>query len=211
MKMIVGLGNPGPKYLMTRHNVGFMVIDALADSWGNSSGFRDEQKALVQKTTFEGEQVLIVKPQTFMNLSGQSVQPLMHFYKIQLDDLLVIHDEVDLPFAQLRFQKKRGHGGQNGVRNIHELLGTNEYGRLKMGVGRPPHPDHSVADWVLSPFGKEEFKTLPDFLGIACEAIEYFIKNGLDKTANKFNSAPKPAETVANAPATKVGGKPAKD
>jgi PTH1 family peptidyl-tRNA hydrolase len=188
MKMIVGLGNPGPKYLMTRHNVGFMVIDALAESWGQSSQFKEEKKALVQKLSFEGESVLIVKPQTFMNLSGQAVQPLMHFYKVALEDLLVMHDEVDLPYGQMRFQKKRGHGGQNGVRNIHELLGSNEYGRLKMGVGRPAHPEHGVADWVLSPFSKEEFKSLPDFLSLACEAVEHFILHGLDKTANEYNS-----------------------
>lgn len=188
MKMIVGLGNPGPKYLMTRHNIGFMVIDALAHSWGQDSQFREEKKAFVLKTTFEKENILLVKPQTFMNLSGEAVQPLMHFYKVELDDLLVIHDDVDSPFAQMRFQKKRGHGGQNGVRNIHEKLGSNEYGRLKMGVGRPSHPAQAVAAHVLENFNASEMKVLPDFLSLACEAVEHFIIQGLDKTANEYNS-----------------------
>lgn len=188
MKMIVGLGNPGPKYLMTRHNIGFMVIDSLAENWNCAGRFTPDKKALIQKVSFQGHPVLLVKPQTYMNLSGEAVQPLVHYYKIELADLLVIHDEVDLPYGQMRFQRKRGHGGQNGVRNIHERLGSNEYGRLKMGVGRPPHPDFSVADWVLQNFSKTEVQSLPDFLSLACEAVEHFIGHGLDKTANEYNS-----------------------
>ncbi|MCB0411301.1 MAG: aminoacyl-tRNA hydrolase [Bdellovibrionales bacterium] len=189
MKMIVGLGNPGPKYLMTRHNVGFMVIDSLAHRWNCPSDFREDKKALVTKIKTSNEDVLLVKPQTFMNLSGESVQPLMNFYKIELKDLLVVHDEVDLPFGQLRFVINRGHGGQNGVRNIHDRLGSKAYGRLRLGVGSPPHPDFSVADYVLQAYSKSEQSHLPDVLSLACEAIEFFVDNGLEKTANEYNSA----------------------
>lgn len=189
MRMIVGLGNPGPKYLVTRHNIGFMVIDALANEWKLSGQFRDDKKALVAKDKFNNTDVLLVKPQTFMNLSGESVQPLMHFYKLELSDLLVIHDEVDLPFGQIRFQSHRGHGGQNGVRNIHEHLGGNGYGRLRIGVGRPSHPDFKVGDYVLQSFNTQEQKVLPEFLGLCCEAVETFIEMGLERAATEYNSS----------------------
>jgi PTH1 family peptidyl-tRNA hydrolase len=138
MKLIVGLGNPGPKYLTTRHNIGFLFIDAIVMSLEGKLQYKSEFKAETQKTKIAGEPVILCKPQTFMNLSGESVQPLLSFYNMTPDDLLVVHDEIDQPFGHLKFQTKRGHGGHNGIRNIHQMLGTDAYSRLRVGVGRPP-------------------------------------------------------------------------
>ena len=128
MKALVGLGNP-EKYSSTRHNLGFRVIEALV----GDSPFQKKHKSLIQKKEFESEAVLLVKPQTFMNLSGQAVREIIHFYKIPLDDLIVIHDDKDLIFGTMKFQKSRGHGGHNGVRSIHEELQSQDYCRLKLG------------------------------------------------------------------------------
>lgn len=186
MKLIAGLGNPGSKYLLTRHNIGFMAIDALAKSFGVDS-FRSEHKALTAKLKINGEPILLAKPQTYMNLSGESIRPLLDFYQISLEDLLVIHDEVDLPFMTMRFQKARGHGGHNGVRNVHQVLGTNAYARLKLGVGRPSHPAMEVSDYVLQNFSREEQDKLPEYLDLSVEAVETYIVHGFEKAATRFN------------------------
>lgn len=197
MKLIVGLGNPGPKYALTRHNIGFLCLDAYAEAHGQKD-WRSEHKALTLRMRVGNEQVCFAKPQTFMNLSGQSVVSLLGFYQIAKSDLLVVHDEVDIPFASMRFQEKRGHGGHNGIRNIHELLGGNDYARLKLGVGRPPtfvddegkktRPTIDTADWVLQKFSKEEMNLLPDFISKSCDAIDTFVSAGLEKAMNRFNS-----------------------
>lgn len=184
MKLIVGLGNPGPKYQLTRHNIGFMVIDALAQGQGH---FREEHKAEVLKVGTGDRQVLFVKPQTFMNLSGESVRPLADFYKIDLADILVVHDEVDIPFRSLRFQTRRGAGGHNGIRSLHQHLGSDAYARLKVGVGRPTDGHTQVADHVLQPFSKEEFKVMPDYLATCCEAVNFFIQHGIERAATEYN------------------------
>jgi peptidyl-tRNA hydrolase, PTH1 family len=196
MKLIVGLGNPGTQYALTRHNIGFMAIDAFHHVHGGGS-WKSEHKAETCRIRLGEEQILLAKPQTFMNLSGQSVQAMMAFHKIEKTDILICHDEVDIKFATMKFQVNRGHGGHNGIRNIHELLGGNDYARLKLGVGRPPQyidddgkvtrPTMEVVDWVLKQFSKEEFKAMPDFLSNSCDAIECFIKDGLEKASNRFN------------------------
>ncbi len=185
MKMIVGLGNPGPKYLLTRHNIGFMVIDALAQRWGQGV-FRSEHKSLTEKLSLEGQKLLLAKPQTYMNLSGEAVQSLLSYYAVETEDLVVIQDDCDLPFQALRLQRHRGHGGHNGIRNIHQHLGP-DYIRLKLGVGRPSHPSQPVADYLLSDFSREEQKALPDFLAYSCEALENLLRQGYDKTSSLFN------------------------
>ena len=138
MKIIVGLGNPGSKYSRTRHNLGFMLIESLA----LENSFQNKHKSQVQKIEWEKEKLLLVKPQTFMNLSGQAVKEIINFYKVPLQNLLVIQDDKDLPFGKIKFQKSRGHGGHNGVKNIHQELNSNAYTRLKMGIGR----EHSLPD-----------------------------------------------------------------
>jgi PTH1 family peptidyl-tRNA hydrolase len=190
MHLIVGLGNPGQKYSLNRHNIGFMACDYWLKSLG-SSGYREEHKALTKKFKIENTEVLLAKPQTYMNLSGQSVLSLMNFYKIPKENLLVLHDDIDLPFGSMKIQYNRGPGGQNGVKNISELFGNNEYARLKLGVGRPAHADFAIADYVLGNFPKEEAVLLDQFLDKATDAIECFIFEGLNKASTNFNGAVK--------------------
>lgn len=187
MLVFVGLGNPGPKYRFTRHNIGFMLIDALADALG--ADFRSEHKAEVAKVKDpeSGNDILLVKPQTFMNLSGESVQSILSFYKLQKEQLLVIHDEVDVPFGQLRLQHNRGHGGHNGIRNIHQLVGP-EYARLRLGVGRPTIPQMDVATYVLQNFSEDEMSGMSDFLSKSAEAAFLFSDLGFQKAQNKVNA-----------------------
>jgi PTH1 family peptidyl-tRNA hydrolase len=197
MKLIVGLGNPGLQYARTRHNIGFLLIDALVEGYEGQRRYKNEFRAETQKIKIAGEQVLVCKPQTFMNLSGEAVQPLMNFYDIKLEDILVAHDEIDQPFGQIKFQFKRGHGGHNGIRNIHQLLGTDDYTRLRMGVGRPPvfvddegkktRGTMQVVDWVLQNFSNEEQNRLGDFFEICADGIEVWIKEGRDKASTLFN------------------------
>ena len=186
MWMIVGLGNPGSKYALTRHNVGFMVIDMFLKSIGNPHESNAE-KALVAKFKWDDENIITVKPQGFMNLSGESVQPLLNFYKVSQENLIVVHDDIDQPFGSIKIQKNRGHGGHNGIRDISEKLGNADYLRLKIGVGRPVNPEHAVADYVLGKFSSEEMTQLPDYLNKSCDALEAIVFEGLAKASTKFN------------------------
>lgn len=187
MKCIVGLGNPGEKYLFTRHNIGFMVVDALGED-----GFQKKHESLIKKIQIEKTSVLLVKPQTYMNLSGKAVREIVTFYKISLDDLLVIQDDIDQPFLHLKFQKNRGHGGHNGIRHIHKELGASDYARLKLGIGRGEEPlITSTSDYVLSPFSEGELPSLKDFLFFSSQAVLYFIEEGFKKAANKYNGGNK--------------------
>lgn len=199
MWLIVGLGNPGSKYALNRHNIGFMAVDTFLKSV-NAPPEKKELKALTTHLTLHSEdnkqsqKVVFCKPQEFMNLSGDPVRSLCDFYKIDHSQIIVLHDEIDFPFAQLKIQKDRGHGGHNGIRDIHEKLGHNKYFRIKLGVGRPTNPNIDVADHVLSNFSKDEAAQLPDFLNTALDAVESLIFQGYDKTANYFNSL-KPKDT----------------
>lgn len=184
--LIVGLGNPGPKYLLTRHNVGFICLDRYVDSL-NLSGWSTQEKALLLKIKGQENELFLAKPQTYMNLSGESVQPLMAYYKIPLENLIVLHDEIDIPFGKLRIQKNRGAGGHNGLKSINERLGTQDYTRIKIGVGRPPHPEMNVADYVLQNFSSEEQTQLPDFLDTVGDALDALITVGLDRASSNFN------------------------
>lgn len=184
--LIVGLGNPGPKYLLTRHNVGFICLDRYVDSL-NLSGWSTQEKALLLKIKGQENELFLAKPQTYMNLSGESVQPLMAYYKIPLENLIVLHDEIDIPFGKLRIQKNRGAGGHNGLKSINERLGTQDYARIKIGVGRPPHPEMNVADYVLQNFSSEEQTQLPDFLDTVGDALDALITVGLDRASSNFN------------------------
>ena len=186
MKLIVGLGNPGASYLMTRHNVGFMVIDALSEG-----SFVKKHKSLIQKIPLAGTPTLLAKPQTYMNCSGEAVRDLMGFYKVPLQNLLVIQDDVDQLFLSMKFQKNRGHGGHRGIQSIHEDIKTSDYARLKLGVGRPhseeDRPSPSTADYVLSSFSEQEQELLKTFLEKSVQAVLSFIEKGFEKSAGKFN------------------------
>ncbi|HMN70078.1 MAG TPA: aminoacyl-tRNA hydrolase [Bdellovibrionales bacterium] len=203
MKLIVGLGNPGPKYQLTRHNIGFLFIDALVEVSAGGRQYKNEFKAETQKIKIGDQVVVACKPQTFMNLSGESVQPLLKFYNMSASDLLVVHDEVDVPYGHMRFQQKRGHGGHNGIRNIHQMLGTDDYARLRLGVGRPPvfvddqggktRGVMEVHEWVLHPFSKDEQRRMPDFLALAIDGVKLWCSKGMGAASSAFNS-----KTIAN-------------
>ena len=188
MWLIVGLGNPGKQYQLTKHNVGFLLIDYWLKSLsGSDPDYRDEHKSLTKKMKLEGEEILLAKPQTFMNLSGQSVQSLLSFYKIPQEKMLVVHDDIDQPFGSMKIHVNRGHGGQNGVRNISELFGAADYARLKLGVGRPEHPGFDIGDYVLGNFPSAELDHLGTYLDAACDAAESFIFDGHSIASTKFN------------------------
>jgi peptidyl-tRNA hydrolase, PTH1 family len=184
--LVVGLGNPGSKYAMNRHNVGFMACDYWLKSLGGTD-YREEHKAMTKRFKLNSTDVILAKPQTFMNLSGESVVAIMNFYKIPKENLIVAHDDIDLPFGTMKIQHNRGAGGQNGVKSISQLLGTNEYARLKIGVGRPSHPDFAVSDYVLGNFPPEELKFMDQYLDKASDALESFVLDGLSKASTKFN------------------------
>lgn len=158
MFLIAGLGNPGADYAMTRHNVGFMVVEAVRQHFGLPA-WSGKFKGAVSKGRIQGEDVVLLMPQTFMNLSGESVQPALAFYKVPPANLLVVHDEIDIPLGEIKYKKGGGDAGHNGLKSITKQLGTPEYARLRMGVGRPVHTGQ-VADYVLGTFTSVEFDTL---------------------------------------------------
>lgn len=186
MWLIVGLGNPGSKYRLTRHNIGFMAIDRFLSGLSQPP-IQEQFSAEICKLKMEGEDLIFAKPQTFMNLSGESVQQIMSFYKIDLAHLLVIHDDIDLPLGQMRFHKDRGAGGQNGIKSIHEKLGTQDYARLKLGIGRPDDPRIPVADYVLQKWSETDMTKLPEVLDRSVDAMEAFVFEGLARAADTFN------------------------
>ncbi len=181
--MIVGLGNPSEKYANTRHNVGFMVLDALANDVGIRA-WRSRDSALIAEWR-ETEQVLLVKPQTYMNRSGDAVGPLARWYKISEEDIVVIHDDLDLPCGKLRLREKGGTGGHHGVESVLHHVGAN-FIRVKIGIGRP-QPGREVVDYVLTSFTGEERQLLTQATAQAIAAIQCFIHQGLDKAMNEFN------------------------
>ena len=183
--LIVGLGNPGSKYRHNRHNVGFMVIDALAETAGIPLR-RVSFQALVGKGTLAGNPVILAKPQTFMNNSGQSVAPLTRFYKIPLEHLLVVHDDLDLPYGTLRLRQQGSAGGQRGMGSIISKLNSQEFARLRMGIGRPPGR-MDPSDYVLYDFDSRQAERLPEVLGVATDAIQRFVRDGIEQAMNEFN------------------------
>lgn len=187
MFLISGLGNPGEKHLMNRHNMGFMVLDALAACL-KANPFKKEKHCLITQVKHLKRSLLLVKPQKFMNRSGEALFPLIQFYSIsKTEELLVIHDDVDQKFTFFRYQKDRGDGGHNGVKNIHETLKTKNYFRLKIGVNRPP-PGLDTAQYVLKNFSREEKNILPKFIAFLCESLICFLEEGYTTTLNQFQS-----------------------
>lgn len=184
MLLIVGLGNPGKEYERTRHNAGFMLVDLLAGEAGIK--FDKKGKGLWGKGSFAGEEVVLLKPQTFMNLSGEAVSEASAFYKIPATSMIVAYDDCDLPLGRLRVRKDGGSGGHRGVNSIIASAGSRDFPRVRLGVGRPPHGD--TANYVLSPFAKEEMSALDEMLRRAIESLEVIITGGIDQAMNKFNS-----------------------
>ena len=187
MKMIIGLGNPGKEYAQTKHNVGFMVVDAIADEL-NVSVEKRQCQAFTQMAAWDGEKILLVKPQTYMNLSGQSVMELLNYYKDKIDDLLVIHDDLDLPPGQLRFKQGGGAGGHNGIKNIIAHLNSNDFDRLKIGIGRGKN---ETKDYVLTPFAGTDKKLIDEAVATSVDAVKIWLKQGIAPAMNQYNSKAK--------------------
>lgn len=186
--LIVGLGNPGREYQGNRHNIGFQIADRLADSRGLKFD-KMQQRSIVALGRLGERRVIVAKPQTYMNDSGRSVGALLNFYKVPLDRFLVIYDELDLPFGTIRLRADGGAGGHNGMRSIIGQLGTNQYARLRFGIGRPPGRMDPAA-FVLQNFNRDEALELPGMLDRAVEAIETFIADGIITAMNKYNATP---------------------
>ena len=184
--MLVGLGNPGPKYARSRHNVGFRAVDALCERLRCRCD-RLRLKALTGFCELGGQKVLLVKPMTYMNLSGQAVRPLADYYKIPPERILVIFDDVSLPVGRLRVRPDGSAGGHNGVKSLIAELGTQDFPRIKVGVGEKPHPDYDLADWVLSSFSAQEEKALAPTIERALLAAEAVIAEGTSQAMNQFN------------------------
>ena len=184
--LVVFLGNPGPKYECTRHNAGFMAADALAKDKGIKIN-RSRFKALTATVELGGESVLLMKPQTYMNLSGEAVIQAVKFYKIAPDHVIVVSDEMSLPIGKLRIRTKGSAGGHNGLKNIIAHLGTDSFPRIRIGVGAPPHPDYDVADWVLSVFRNKDAEEMADAAKRAAEAVECYVLHGPERAMNRFN------------------------
>ncbi len=201
MKMVVGLGNPGRQYANTRHNVGFMTVDELAARHG-ALAFKEQMGALVVKARVAETDVLLVKPQTFMNLSGEAVGRLWRWHKLALEDVLIISDDIDLPFGKLRLRERGSAGGHNGLKSIFVHLGSQELGRLKIGVGRPDARE--TIDHVLSPFIAAEREELPLLLAQAADAVELVLREGIVPAMNIVNSTQRSALSTQPKAAAKL-------
>jgi len=188
--LLIGLGNPGREYQSNRHNFGFMFIDRLAVRLG-ARGLKVQSKAIVTNTTYEDRRLILAKPQTYMNLSGQSAQGLLHFYKLPMENMLIAHDDLDIPFGAIRMRPGGGPGGQKGVASTIERLGTKDFARLRLGIGRPPGRMDPSA-YVLQNFSRDEMKILSELLDRAADAALEFVVSGLDKAMNKFNGSIEP-------------------
>lgn len=185
--LIVGLGNPLPKYENTRHNAGFQALDAIAEQ-EHTKIDRAKYKGLTARVTIGGEDCLLLKPTTYMNLSGESVGEAARFFKILPENVLVFCDDVSLPCGKLRIRRKGSAGGHNGLKSIIQHLGSEQFVRVKLGVGQKPHPDYDLADWVLSTFSKEEQKQMQESYQKAADIADYFVKGQLDRAMNAYNS-----------------------
>jgi PTH1 family peptidyl-tRNA hydrolase len=183
--LIVGLGNPGKDYAQTKHNAGFWVIDELAKRH-NLNNFKSERKALIADGTIKGKRVLLAKPQTYMNLSGEAVRALVDFYKIDLPNLIIIHDELDLPLGALRLRQSGSHGGQNGVRNVIQHLGTQDFSRARFGIGRPTGNKQAI-DQVLSKFSADEAILVQQVIELTANAVEHWLEEGIGLAMSRYN------------------------
>jgi len=186
--LIVGLGNPGPRYAATRHNIGQMVVDELAGRRGER--FREHKAgARVVETRLRpgADRLVLAKLHSFMNVSGTPVAALARFYSVDPEHVVIVHDELDIPFESIRLKVGGGHGGHNGVRDVARALATAEFPRVRAGIGRPPGRQ-DPADWVLAPFGSTELKTLPIFVGEVADAVEQLVDEGLLAAQQKHHS-----------------------
>lgn len=184
--LIVGLGNPGLQYEKTRHNAGFMVIDALAEKYGVDFPKR-KYDALIGECKIGDNRIMLVKPQTFMNLSGKAVTAICSFYKIPYDKVIVMFDDVSLDVGKIRVRRKGSDGGHNGIKDIIQLSGTSDIPRIKIGVGKKPNAEYDLKDWVLGKFSKEDLDNFQKATEIGVKAAEEIVKRGIDSAMNRYN------------------------
>ena len=185
--LIVGLGNPGNKYTLTRHNAGFLCLDMLAEKLS----FRIDRlkyKSLMADVNINGHRCIVMKPQTFMNNSGEAVKQAAAFYKIPPENIIVVFDDISLPCGKMRIRRKGSDGGHNGIKSIIYLLNSDKFPRIKLGVGEKPHPEYDLADWVLSSFRKPELDSLREAAENACKAVEMMVQGNIDGAMSNFNS-----------------------
>ena len=185
--LIVGLGNPGLEYAQTRHNAGFMTLDLLAER-EHAEIKRMKFKSLCGDAVIAGKRCLLLKPATYMNNSGQAVAEAMQFYKLPIDHIIVVYDDISLEPSRLRIRRKGSDGGHNGIKSIIYLTGEDTFPRIKLGVGKKPRPDYNLADWVLSRFTKEELDQLHIAAEHACESIALMVNGKIDEAMNRFNA-----------------------
>ena len=195
MKLIVGLGNPGTKYAGTRHNVGFSVIVGLADKY-NIELSEKKHKAIYGRGMIEGEKVILAMPQTFMNLSGESVRELVDYYKCDPSDVIVAYDDIDLAVGKLRIREKGSDGGHNGMKSIIKHLGGDTFPRIRVGIGGEKHPGQDLADYVLGHFKDDEKELLSDALDKAEKAAELFAQDEFSEAMNKYSVGKKKRKTL---------------
>ena len=185
MKVIVGLGNPGREYAQTKHNVGFMLVDALADKLGISN-WQEKFDALIAEGRLRTEKILLVKPQTYMNDSGRAVGPLMNWYKLPPEDLIVAHDDMEIPAGTIRIRKKGSAGGHNGIKSVLAHLGDEHFSRVRIGIGRPL-PGWTVINHVLAPFQEEDVPKIKEAIQYLLPAVECIVTEDTDKAMNLYN------------------------
>ena len=183
---IIGLGNPGREYENTRHNAGFITLDYIAEKLDVSIS-KLKFKSLYTIADYKGKKIMLIKPQTFMNLSGQAVVEALQFYKLDISNAVVICDDVNFDIGKLRIRRKGSDGGQNGVKNIIYLSNRDDFARIKLGVGKKPSPDYNLADWVLSKFRAEEMQSLESAVKSAAEAALMIADGEIDKAMNRYN------------------------
>lgn len=184
--IIAGLGNPGLQYENTRHNAGFITLDKIAENTGVKID-RMKFKGLYADVNISGKRCLLLKPTTYMNNSGESITEALNFYKLDTSNLIVIYDDISLEPSKMRIRRKGSHGGHNGIRSIIDLTGTDEFLRIKIGVGKKPHPDYNLADWVLGKFSPDAMQKLQIAVNNAEEAVKLMINGKTDEAMNKFN------------------------
>lgn len=185
--LIVGLGNPGLEYAQTRHNAGFMALDLLAER-EHTEIKRMKFKSLCGDAVIAGKRCLLMKPTTYMNNSGQAVAEAMQFYKLPIDHIIVVYDDISLEPSRLRIRRKGSDGGHNGIKSIIYLTGEDTFPRIKLGVGKKPRPDYNLADWVLSRFTKEELEQMHIAAEHACESIALMVNGKIDEAMNRYNA-----------------------
>lgn len=184
--LIVGLGNPGLKYDKTRHNVGFACVDLIAKN-NNAGEFKKKFKGLVSEFSYNGKKVLLLKPQTFMNLSGESLIETAAFYKIDLSQILLIYDDIDVEVGAIKLKKDGSAAGHNGLKSIFKCAGTTEFKRVKIGVGAKPHPQADLSSHVLGKFKGDDVKKSESAIDLASRAAVYVVENGVEEAQNKYN------------------------